>query len=123
MLITSEVFVEYGPSIDLFEAENTRVVRAHTTVRLPHILDAWSEEEGNYNCSHFEGFIGRTNYIFMKYIAGSLVFECWPQLDELNYGSLQHQLYDMLAQLQRIELDTPYARGEGRYIQALEIES
>ncbi|KZF24945.1 phosphotransferase enzyme family protein [Xylona heveae TC161] len=101
--IHEDVIVKYGADVNIWEANNMKYVKEHTTIRLPKVIDAWEEIDDEQTIC----------YIVMDYIEGELLSEIWSELTEETRYDINCQLSDFVHQLQSLKMDSPGPIGGG----------
>lgn len=114
-VISTSVLVKYEPDIDLYEAENMRLVASSTSFLIPQLLDAWTEPMDDANVIKFGKYDGETiTYIVMQRIEAQTLLQCWPDLDQADRSRITHQVLDMIQQRQKVEHTIPGPIGGGK---------
>lgn len=106
--IAENAVVKYGCEVKISEARNMEFVAHHTMIRLPRILDAWSENETKHVDDDTD-----ICFIVMGYIDGWLLDEVWQDLPNTCREDVQKQLYRFICELRQTESDYPGPVGGG----------
>lgn len=91
--------VKFGTRPSLREAETMKFVRDHTSIPVPRVYDAYTDDEGD-------------GYIIMDYVDGVRLDACWNGLDTATKKSITSQLRGYMDELRKIP--TPLSPYIGR---------
>lgn len=112
--VRSDVVVKCGTSVGMHEANNMRLVHEHGKVRLPEVLDAWTEDisDSSTDSDESPSEERRTTFIVMRFVSGMVMERKWPELSPEQREKLINDIAGMIELLHGIEIDRPGPVGD-----------
>jgi aminoglycoside phosphotransferase len=86
--INSNTVAKFGSRVTLSEAEGATYIRRHTTIPVPRVIDAYSQD-------------GDT-FIIMEYVEGRLLSDVWDRIADSQKSVIVSELRGYISQMRRL---------------------